>query len=103
MDKYINADKVLADNAELADCDFNHPKYEDTLRDIIDRAPTANVIPLDRIKEAREEIKAYYEYATDEKQKIAFDACLIVLDKLIAEYIPAKSDPDLQEEQEEER
>lgn len=35
MDKYINADKVLADNAELADCDFNHPKYEDTLRDAI--------------------------------------------------------------------
>lgn len=46
MSRYIDAEKVLIDNAELADCDFNHPKYEETLRDIIDNAPTADVKPV---------------------------------------------------------
>jgi len=45
--------------------------------------PTVPAIPLDRIKEAREEIKAYCECATDEKQMVAFNSCLIVIDKLI--------------------
>lgn len=38
-----------------------------------------------RIKQTREEIKSYCEYATDEKQKVAFNACLMAIDKLIVE------------------
>lgn len=44
MPKYINAEKFLSDNAEFADRDFVHPKYNDTLRDLIDRAPAADVV-----------------------------------------------------------
>lgn len=47
------------------------------------KEPTVPAITLDRIKEAREEIKAYCECATDEKQIIAFNSCLMVIDKLI--------------------
>ena len=42
-------------------------------------------IQLDRIQKARAEIEAYCENATDVNQKIAFNACLMVIDNLIAE------------------
>lgn len=45
MPKYIDADKFLQDNAYFADRDFINPKYEDTLRDLIDGAPAADVEP----------------------------------------------------------
>lgn len=38
-----------------------------------------------KVKKAREEIQAYCEDATNEKQKIAFNACLMVIDNLIKE------------------
>lgn len=41
--RLIDADKLLNDYEELADCDFIHPLYENTLRDIIDDAPTVEV------------------------------------------------------------
>lgn len=41
--------------------------------------------PLDRIEKARAEIEAYCKNATNEEQKIAFNACLMVVDNLIAE------------------
>ena len=42
--RLIDAEKLLEENKELADCDFVHPKYDDTLRNIIDNAPTVNAI-----------------------------------------------------------
>ena len=47
--------------------------------------PPVPAIPLDRVKQMREEIESYREYATNEYQKIAFTSCLMVIDKLIAE------------------
>ena len=41
--RLIDADKLLNDYQELADCDFVHPLYEDTLRDIVDDAPTVEM------------------------------------------------------------
>lgn len=46
MPKYIDADKFLQDNAYFADREFINPKYEDTLRDLIDGAPAADVEPV---------------------------------------------------------
>ena len=39
--RLIDADAFLERNEELADCDFNHPMYGDTLREIVDAEPTA--------------------------------------------------------------
>ena len=38
--RLIDADAFLENNKELADCDFIHPKYCDTLRDLVNNAPT---------------------------------------------------------------
>jgi hypothetical protein len=38
--RLIDADKFLKDNADFADRDFIHPLYDETLRDLIDEAPT---------------------------------------------------------------
>lgn len=43
MSRYIDADKLIKDHAEIIDCEIDHPKYEDTVREIIDRAPTADI------------------------------------------------------------
>ena len=38
--RLIDADKFEKDNSELWGCDFIHPKYCDTLADIVSDAPT---------------------------------------------------------------
>lgn len=38
--RLIDADAFLEENKEFANRDFIHPKYECTLRDLIDSAPT---------------------------------------------------------------
>lgn len=38
--RLIDADLLIQENANIIDCDIIHPKYEDTLREIIERAPT---------------------------------------------------------------
>ena len=38
--RLIDADALLRDHPELADCDFIHPKYDLTLRELIEDAPT---------------------------------------------------------------
>lgn len=77
MAEYINKEVVL-NNAVVGE-------YVVISKDIFDGLLPAEVVPLDRIKEVRKEIQAYYEGATNEKQKIAFNACLLIVDKLIAE------------------
>lgn len=44
MARLIDADMFLKNNKELADCDFIHPKYCDTLRDLVNNAPTVDVL-----------------------------------------------------------
>lgn len=39
--RLIDADALKEREKELWDCDFIHPQYEDTLADVINRAPTA--------------------------------------------------------------
>lgn len=53
MARYIDGDKLIQENLEIIDCDVNHPKYEDTLRDIIDNAPTEDVAPVIHAKWGR--------------------------------------------------
>lgn len=43
--RMIDADAFLARNAYFADREFVNPKYDDTLKDLIDRADT--IIPAD--------------------------------------------------------
>lgn len=38
--RLIDAGGLLRDNHELADCDFIHPKYDTTLRELIVETPT---------------------------------------------------------------
>lgn len=38
--RLIDADAFLRDNAEFADLDFCHPKYDTTLRELVADAPT---------------------------------------------------------------
>ena len=44
--RLIDADAFLEENKVFADRDFCHPLYEDTLRDLVDAAPTVNAIEL---------------------------------------------------------
>lgn len=43
MDKYYSYDDLIKAAGIFADAEFDHPKYQDTFRDIIDRAPVADV------------------------------------------------------------
>ena len=38
--RLIDADAFIKENAEIIDCEIDHPKYQDTLRELIDEAPT---------------------------------------------------------------
>lgn len=38
--RLIDADVFIQRNAEIIDCKIDHPKYEDTLRELIDGQPT---------------------------------------------------------------
>lgn len=76
--RLIDADSFLENHKELADCDFIHPKYEDTLRDLIDRTPTACDIEVIRaeIERNREE----WIKGTDPEWS-TYDRCLWIIDK----------------------
>lgn len=66
--RLIDADEFLENNKELADCDFIHPKYCDTLRDLVNNSPTVDV--LERI---RDEIKdAYDDNRACEQDDVAY-------------------------------
>ena len=47
--RLIDADAFLARNAYFADREFVNPMYDDTLKDLVDRAKT--IIPADQEKE----------------------------------------------------
>ena len=48
MTRYIDADLYKMQNAEILDCEIDHPEYQDTLRELIDDAPTADVVEVVR-------------------------------------------------------
>ena len=81
MGRLIDADELKLDT-EWDDYYDGFTAYSERQ---IANAEGFKAIRLDAIKQAREEIKAYYEEATDAKQKTAFNACLNVIDVLIAE------------------
>ena len=49
--RLIDADKVIADNAKIIDCEIDHPQYQDTLREIIDSAETVDAVEVVRCKD----------------------------------------------------
>lgn len=38
--RLIDADAYKEQNNDILDCEIDHPKYQDTLRELIDHAPT---------------------------------------------------------------
>lgn len=56
MTRYIDVDLYKKENAEILDCEIDHPKYQDTLRELIDDTPTADVVEVVRCKYC-----AYYD------------------------------------------
>lgn len=38
--RLIDADAYKEQNGDILDCEIDHPKYQDTLRELIDNAPT---------------------------------------------------------------
>ena len=44
MSKYIDADEFLEDNKELADREIEHPRYQETVRELIDEAPSIDIV-----------------------------------------------------------
>lgn len=50
MSRYIDADKFIEDNAEIIDCEIDHREYQDTIRELIEEAPLAEVKPIVRGK-----------------------------------------------------
>ena len=44
MSRLIDADAFLKRNEVYADCEFNHPKYQDTLREIIEAEPSVDAV-----------------------------------------------------------
>ena len=53
MSRYIDADEFLEDNKEFADREIEHPRYQETVRELIDEAPSIDIV---RCKECK-----YYE------------------------------------------
>lgn len=47
MGRLIDAEKFLSDNSIYADCEFDHPKYQETLREIVNIAPTVDAVPVE--------------------------------------------------------
>ena len=51
MSRLIDADAFLKRNEVYADCEFNHPKYQDTLREIVEAEPTVDAVEVVRCKD----------------------------------------------------
>lgn len=59
--RLIDADAFLERNKEFADRDFNHPKYEDTLRELVDEEPTVDAVEVVRCKDCIHQQKVFHE------------------------------------------
>lgn len=81
MSRLIDADTLELDT-EWSDYYDGFTSYSQSQ---IDEAEEVKAIPLEKVKQAREEIASYFENAKDDKQRTAFNACLMVIDALISE------------------
>ena len=77
--RLIDADTFLKNNIEFADCEFEHPKYEDTLRDIVDNAPTIQAVPIEILDKIREETYKKAKYYHAHKQHDKADGLVLAL------------------------
>ena len=75
MARYIDADAFLEHNAIFADREFDHPKYQESLREIVDREPTVDAVPVIRCKDCKWHIES--KYLTD---KVGCDYLSLVFD-----------------------
>ncbi len=50
MSRYIDADEFLENNKEFADREIEHPRYQETVRELIDEAPSIDIV---RCKECK--------------------------------------------------
>lgn len=51
--RLIDADAYKKRNAEIIDCEIDHYKYQDTLRELIDDSPTIDAEPVVRCKDCK--------------------------------------------------
>ena len=76
--RLIDADAFLERNKEFADRDFNHPKYEDTLRELVDEEPTVDAVPRQKYEEDMENAFAHgYTDAESKYRKMIADGELV--------------------------
>jgi hypothetical protein len=50
MSRYVDVDAFLEDNKEFADREIEHPRYQETVRELIDEAPSIDIV---RCKECK--------------------------------------------------
>lgn len=48
--RLIDADEFIKRNAQIIDCEIDHPKYQDTLRELIDDAPSIDIVKCEDCK-----------------------------------------------------
>lgn len=92
--RLIDADKLLNDYQELADCDFVHPLYEDTLRDIVDDAPTVEIAEdcitkVEVINTIHKIIYGFFDIADDDSEEPINDKdkLLLTINKAISNAV----------------
>lgn len=44
MSRYIDADEFLENNKEFADREIEHPRYQETVRELINEAPSIDIV-----------------------------------------------------------
>ena len=74
--RLIDADAFLENNKGLADCYFVHPRYCDTLRDLVNNAPTVCDI---------EQIRAEIEQSRYGLVNDGLDLALKIIDKYMGD------------------
>ena len=63
MSRYIDADMFLCRNSYYADRKFVNTKYSDTLRDLINAMPSADVVEVVRCKDCKWNYEPYDPHA----------------------------------------
>ena len=57
MSRYIDADEFLENNKEFADREIEHPRYQETVRELINEAPSIDIV---RCKECKHRYRSGY-------------------------------------------
>ena len=70
--RMIDADAFLKRNEEYADCEFIHPKYQNTLREIVDDEPTIHAPRWHRVEEPPKEYGNYLAVVNGEVMEVTY-------------------------------